>query len=148
MSKRAVTNRQNAAALNADAADAVENDSTDVDANVDTGAEVVDTPTTEAPAAGATEAQALAVKAETARCSGLHSLAAQASRLGVKFDAAKAIETGLSLETARTRVLNAAAEVDDIETSAVVTPRGGNAAKAGSITAEAKAAAWKKAMKR
>jgi hypothetical protein len=91
---------------------------------------------------------ASAVKAETARCSGLHSLAAQASRLGVRFDASKAIENGMSLETARTRVLNAAAEVDNIETSAVVTPRGGNAAKAGGLTPEAKMSAWKKSLKR
>lgn len=85
--------------------------------------------------------------AERKRCADLTALASQARRLGVKFDAAKAIAKGTSVAAARARILDAAADADagEISTHAARSAhqRGGSR----SLTKEAKAAAWKKAIK-
>jgi len=49
---------------------------------------------------------------ERARCAGLMRLEKTAKRLGVKFDAARAIANGLNLNLARSRILTAAANAD------------------------------------
>jgi len=49
---------------------------------------------------------------ERARCAGLMRLEKTAKRLGVKFDAARAIANGLNLNLARSRILTAAAQAD------------------------------------
>jgi len=49
---------------------------------------------------------------ERKRCAGLMQLEKTARKLGVKFDAAKAIANGLSLNMARARILTAAANAD------------------------------------
>lgn len=62
-----------------------------------------------APAAGRPAAPVDAVTAERQRSAGLFGVAEQAARLGVKFDAAKAITNGTSVAAARKAVLDAAA---------------------------------------
>ncbi|RWQ35841.1 MAG: hypothetical protein EOS20_17360 [Mesorhizobium sp.] len=94
------------------------------------------------------EAGASAAAAERRRCTELAGLSAQADRLGVSFDASEAISKGVSVAAARTAILDAAAEGDAEETTAIAAPKN-KADKAGkTMDAEAKTAAWKKAMKR
>ncbi|MGO8269264.1 S49 family peptidase [Rhizobium ruizarguesonis] len=91
------------------------------------------------------------LKAETARCSGLHAVAQQASRLGVSFNAVEAINKGMSVDVARAKVLAAAADGDSPETSAIAVPKNVAAAGAGgqnTMSADAKKSAWGKAIKR
>jgi hypothetical protein len=90
-----------------------------------------------------------AVKAESARCSGLHAVAEQASRLGVNFNALEAISKGMSVAAAREKVMSAAADGDADETSAIAVPKNKSAAGgAQTHTAEQKQAMWAKAIKR
>ncbi|RWC28156.1 MAG: hypothetical protein EOS70_27995 [Mesorhizobium sp.] len=94
------------------------------------------------------EAGASAAAAERRRCAGLAGLSAQADRLGVSFDASEAIAKGVSVDAARTAILDAAADGDAEETTAIASPKN-KADKGGkSLDADAKTAAWKKAMKR
>jgi signal peptide peptidase SppA len=91
------------------------------------------------------------LKAETARCSGLHAVAQQASRLGVSFNAVEAINKGMSVDVARAKVLAAAADGDAPETSAIAVPKNVTAAGASgqrTMSADAKKSAWGKAIKR
>lgn len=99
----------------------------------------------------AASASALAVKAETERCSGLFAVAKQAERLGVKFDADAAIKKGMSVAAARAKVMDAAADGDAEETSAIAVPKNkaaGNGGTQKTMSAEEKKATWAKAMKR
>ncbi|MFT4080737.1 hypothetical protein [Rhodomicrobium sp.] len=93
------------------------------------------------------KAKAKAARVERARCAGITNLAKQAKRLGVRFDAAKAIANGTNLSVARARVLAAAAATDagEIDT---ITRRGSQGATRRSLTKDAKLATWKKALKR
>ncbi|MCB5201713.1 S49 family peptidase [Neorhizobium sp. T786] len=88
-----------------------------------------------------------AVKAETERCSGLFAVAKQAARLGVTFNAEAAINSRMSVADARAKVMDAAASGDAPETSAIAAPKVKGAGQGGhkSMSAEDKAAAWKKA---
>lgn len=92
-------------------------------------------------------ASASAVAAEGSRCAGLVSLAAQADRLGVNFDASAAIRKGMSVASARRSILDAAADADGEETTAIATPKE-SATKSRSMDRDAKKAAWSKALKR
>lgn len=85
--------------------------------------------------------------AERKRCADLTALASQARRLGVKFDAAKAIAKGTSVAAARARVLRAAADADTGEISTHAAGSAHHRSGSRSLTKEAKAAAWKKAIK-
>lgn len=89
-----------------------------------------------------------AATAERKRCMGLAALQTQADRLGVDFDASAAIAKGMSVEAARKAVLDAAAEADAPDTSAVAAPKNRESKGATSLSADQKQAAWKKAMKR
>lgn len=80
------------------------------------------------------------VLAERERCAGLIALSEQAARIGVRFDADAAMRSRISLDTARYKVLNAAAKRDTEETSTFHLGRTG-----GSATAEDKTAMWRKA---
>ncbi|MER8394073.1 hypothetical protein NKH10_19475 [Mesorhizobium sp. M1340] len=94
------------------------------------------------------DADKSAAAAERRRCAGLSALSSQADRLGVSFDASAAISKGMSVDAARAAILDAAAEGDADETTAIAAPKN-KADKAGkTMDAEAKTAAWKKAMKR
>lgn len=86
----------------------------------------------------------LAVNMETERCAGIYSVAAQADRLGVKFDAAAAIKAKMSVADARAAVLDAAATPNE-EVSGVAAPK--NSASRSSVDAKANVSMWKKAVK-
>jgi ClpP class serine protease len=92
-----------------------------------------------------------AVKAESDRCAGLVALAEQASRLGVSFNSQDAIKKGLSVDAARKTVMDAAAEVEEGEVSALAAPKHRADKGAGNkkvMSAEDKRSAWAKGFKR
>lgn len=91
---------------------------------------------------------AKATAAERTRCEGLAALASQADRLGVTFNVGEAISKNMSVADARAKVLDAAAEGDAEAVSAIAAPKNKAGPTATVMDAEAKAAAWKKAMKR
>lgn len=95
--------------------------------------------------------RAIAMKMETPenverkRCQQLTALQTQADRLGVKFNAARAIERGMSVSAARAKIMNAAASADADEISTVAA-RASRAAPSKTLSREAKVSAWKKAV--
>jgi hypothetical protein len=92
----------------------------------------------------------LRIKAEQQRCSNLFAVAEQAARLGVRFDAKEAIDSGITVKKARALVMDAAANGDAPETSAIAVPIRNAAGPGGgsSLSTEQKRATWAKAMKR
>lgn len=109
------------------------------------GSETVPPEAVTEPAAPDAAASAIdrAVKAETARCNGIFAVRAQADRLGVKFDAEKAIASKMSVDAARKAVLDAAAEPGE-EISGIAAPKN----KAGaSASGETVRNIWSKAIK-
>jgi len=83
---------------------------------------------------------------ERARCAGLMRLEKTARKLGVKFDAARAIANGLNLNMARSRVLTAAANADQAKS---ISPHARAAERNFGGVSKAKAATmWKNAKKK
>jgi len=80
---------------------------------------------------------------ERKRCAGLMRLEKTARKLGVKFDAAKAIANGLGLNMARARILSAAANADRLKS---ISPYARNVERSFGSGSKAKALTmWKQA---
>lgn len=106
-------------------------------------------PPVQEPAAASASTGNAAILAERARSAGLLKVAEQADRLGVTFNAADAINKGMSVADAREKVMSAAADGDAPDTSAIAVPKSRAAALPGgeTMSAEAKKSAWGKALK-
>lgn len=113
-----------------------------------TGTEVETAPapvvTPSEPADASASAVDRAVGLETERCNGIFAVAAQASRLGVAFDAQKAISSKMTVADARAAVLDAAAKTGE-EVSGVAAPKQ-SATRSGGTGDKVKSA-WAKAIK-
>jgi hypothetical protein len=90
------------------------------------------------------------VHAERVRCVGLLAVAEQAARLGVIFDAEAAVRSRLSVKKARSMVMDAAADCDDVEISGVAVPQAntGMPGEQGTLSAQQKRDAWARGLKR
>lgn len=110
----------------------------------DEAADLVEDATEGDDAEASASAVAASAMAERARCAGLSGIAAQASRLGVPFNLVKAITEGMSVDAARSSILDAAASGKEI--SGIAAPVGG--AVAGSdVSPAAVKSMWKKSLK-
>lgn len=128
-------------------ADAVETDVAGTEGEgAATGTETETAPavTPSEPADASASAVDRAVGLETERCNGIFAVAAQASRLGVAFDAQKAISSKMTVADARAAVLDAAAKSGE-EISGVAAPKQ-SATRSGGTGDKVKSA-WAKAIK-
>lgn len=87
---------------------------------------------------------------ERKRSAEMTGLAKQANRLGVKFNATRAIESGMSVAKARARIMSAAADGNSPSTSAIASPRkpGSGGTGNSNMTRAQKDSVWANAMKR